>query len=57
MSVECYMILELFAVAVLSNWWEINRVPWYKTTVRISIGVILIAECAQDPVLLSGNMT
>jgi hypothetical protein len=47
------MILEFFAVADLLNRWEINWVPWYKTSVLISIGVIMIAECAQDSVLLS----
>jgi hypothetical protein len=53
----CYMMLELFAIADLSNWWEMNWLSWYKTSVCISIHVILVAECAQDPVLLSGNVT
>jgi hypothetical protein len=55
MFAECYKILELFAVANLSNWWEMNRVLSYKTSVLIIVRLIVIAECAEDCVLLNGN--
>jgi hypothetical protein len=48
-------MLKLFAVANRAIAREMNWGPWYETSVCISICLILIAECAQDPVLLSGN--
>jgi hypothetical protein len=52
MCVECYKILELFAVANLANCKGNKLSPM---SVRISVHCIVIAECAQDPALLSGN--
>jgi hypothetical protein len=54
MFVKCYKILELFDVANLANWQEKNLVPCYETSVCISICLILVVECVQDP-LLCGN--
>jgi hypothetical protein len=35
--------------------WEVNCISWYKKSVHINICFVLIAECAQDHVMLSGN--
>jgi hypothetical protein len=55
MFVECDKILELFAVANLSNFQGNELSPMVEMSVHISICLILIAECAHDPALLSGN--